>query len=211
MYKATIKRVFDLVVGIPLLFLIAIFLLPFVLISFIHFRGSVFFRQARPGKDEKIFYILKLKTMKDPLGDKQSDAERLTWWGKFLRKTSIDELPQIWNVVKGEMSLVGPRPLLIEYLPHYSPEQRRRHEVLPGITGLAQVRGRNKLSWQEKFEYDVAYVDNLSFLLDLKIIFETVKVVLSFKGVSQDGHATFERFNGNPEGYVFMGSQRLNQ
>ena len=163
-------------------------------------NGKPFFFQTRPGKNARMFRIIKFKTMndiKDAQGQLLPDAQRLTKIGSFVRKTSLDEIPQLINVLKGEMSLIGPRPLLPEYLPLYSPEQYRRHEVRPGITGWAQVNGRNAISWQQKFEYDVWYVDHLSFALDLRILFLTLKKVLIREGINTDGQATTERFKGN--------------
>jgi lipopolysaccharide/colanic/teichoic acid biosynthesis glycosyltransferase len=169
----------------------------------LHFANKgagAFFFQERPGKNGKIFKVIKYKTMtdeRDASGKLLPDAERLTKVGKFVRSTSIDELPQLINVLKGDMALIGPRPLLVQYLPLYSKEQARRHEVRPGITGWAQVNGRNTLSWTEKFKHDVWYVDHYSFLLDLKIIFLTIKKVLIREGISQEGAATMEFFTGN--------------
>lgn len=160
----------------------------------------VLFRQARPGLNGTQFEMIKFRTMtdaRDAMGDMRSDAERLTSFGQFLRSTSLDELPELWNVLKGEMSLVGPRPLLMEYLPLYSQEQARRHDVRPGITGWAQVNGRNALSWNDKFKLDVWYVDNQSFWLDIKILFLTVKKVLIRDGINAEGQATAEKFKGN--------------
>jgi lipopolysaccharide/colanic/teichoic acid biosynthesis glycosyltransferase len=159
------------------------------------------FRQRRPGLGGQTFEILKFRTMRDlrdASGRLLSDAERLTALGQLLRRTSLDELPELWNVVRGDMSLVGPRPLLVEYLPRYSPEQARRHEVKPGITGWAQVNGRNALTWEEKFELDVWYVDHQSLALDLRILLATVRTVLAQGGVSAQGHATMEPFRGSP-------------
>jgi lipopolysaccharide/colanic/teichoic acid biosynthesis glycosyltransferase len=179
-------------------------LLPYTIIACLlrwsYGRGGVFFTQRRAGKDEVIFKLLKFKTMNDQR-NKQGillpDAERLTALGKFIRKTSLDELPQLWNVLKGDMSLVGPRPLLPEYLPLYNDEQKRRHEVKPGITGWAQVNGRNAISWEEKFKMDVWYVENQSFWLDMKILWLTIRKVLVREGINQDGQATMEPFKGN--------------
>lgn len=162
--------------------------------------AGAFFCQERPGKDEKIFKVIKFKSMNDKSdnnGNLLSDAERLTKIGNFIRKTSLDELPQLLNVLKGDMSLIGPRPLLVKYLPLYNEEQKRRHNVRPGITGWAQVNGRNAISWEQKFEYDVWYVDNISFALDLKIVLLTIKKVFVREGISQDGQATMEYFKGN--------------
>lgn len=159
----------------------------------------VLFRQERPGKDERVFTLVKFRTMvdADPARGLVSDADRLTPFGSMLRSTSLDELPTLWNVLRGQMSLVGPRPLLVRYLPHYSPRQRRRHEVRPGITGLAQVSGRNALSWEAKFEKDVEYVDSRSWRLDLQIIVSTVAKVLRRDGISQPGEATASYFTGS--------------
>ena len=164
-------------------------------------HGSpVLFRQPRPGKDGVIFELAKFRSMKNPKTGLETDEERLTKLGRFLRATSLDELPSLWNVLKGDMSLVGPRPLLVEYLPRYSPEQARRHEVRPGITGLAQVSGRNVVGWDEKFALDVEYVDNRSLALDLSILRRTVTSVLKREGISAEGHATMTVFMGtSPE------------
>ena len=157
--------------------------------------SPILFRQQRPGKDERIIELMKFRTMLPVTEEKTTDEQRLTKFGKFLRSTSLDELPSLWNVLRGDMSLVGPRPLLVEYLEHYSPEQARRHEVRPGITGLAQVRGRNEVDWDRRFEYDVEYVDNRSIGLDLKILVDTVTTVLKRDGISQEGHATMPKFS----------------
>lgn len=162
--------------------------------------SPVLFRQVRPGRDGKPFEMIKFRTMRDAVdaqGHPLADAERMTPFGSFLRASSLDELPELWNVLKGDMSLVGPRPLLMEYLPLYSPEQRRRHEVRPGVTGWAQVNGRNALSWEDKFKLDVWYVDNQSLLLDFKILFMTVKKVLVKEGISAEGNVTMSKFTGD--------------
>jgi lipopolysaccharide/colanic/teichoic acid biosynthesis glycosyltransferase len=169
------------------------------LLLFIANRGKPFFTQLRPGKDEKIFKIIKFKTMNDKRdadGKLLSDAERLTSVGKFVRKTSLDEIPQLINVIKGDMSLIGPRPLLVDYLFLYNTEQKRRHEVRPGITGWAQVNGRNTISWEEKFRYDTWYVNHITLLLDLKIILLTIKKVFASKGISSATSVTMEYFTG---------------
>lgn len=194
-----IKRLFDIVIaGIALILLSPILI--FVIWQVRRKMGSpVLFRQIRPGRNAKPFEMIKLRTMgnaKDNDGNLLPDAERLTSFGKLLRATSLDELPELWNVLKGDMSLVGPRPLLMEYLALYTPEQARRHEVRPGITGWAQVNGRNALSWDEKFRLDVWYVDHASFWLDLKILYLTVKKVLLREGISAEGQATAEKFRG---------------
>lgn len=200
MYKHFFKRVIDFAVALCALLVIWPVLL--VITVWLHFANKgagAFFLQERPGKDGKIFRVIKFKTMtdeRDANGNLLPDAERLTKVGKFVRSTSIDELPQLVNVLKGDMSLIGPRPLLTQYLPLYSKEQARRHEVRPGITGWAQCHGRNAISWTKKFELDVWYVDHCSFLLDLKIIFTTIKKVLVREGISQQGQATMEMFNG---------------
>ncbi len=200
MYRSFIKPFLDgLLALVGLLLLSPVFLLV-TLALFMANQGKPFFFQRRPGKNEKIFSIIKFKTMndrKDAQGNLLPDAERLTPAGAFVRKTSLDEIPQLINVLKGDMALIGPRPLLPEYLDIYSPEQKKRHLVRPGITGWAQVNGRNAISWQRKFELDVWYVEHLSFALDLKILLLTVKKVFKTEGISQDGHATMEIFNGN--------------
>ena len=199
-YQEFGKRALDVVLAF-LMFVIffPLFLILF-LILYIHFRGSPFFFQERPGKDSVIFKIIKFKTMRDQTDSKGallSDERRITAIGKAIRKTSLDELPQLINVLKGDMSLVGPRPLLVEYLNLYDSDQARRHEVRPGVTGWAQINGRNAISWQRKFEFDVWYVDHLSFGLDLKILFQTLWNVVRGKGVSQQGHVTVGKFAGN--------------
>jgi lipopolysaccharide/colanic/teichoic acid biosynthesis glycosyltransferase len=195
-----IKRLFDLISSfVGLLFLLPVIVL-IVLLVRLKIGSPIFFKQRRPGLNGEIFNIVKLRTMnndRDKNGNLMSDEIRLTKFGKFLRSTSLDELPGLWNVLKGDMSLVGPRPLLVEYLPLYSVKQSRRHEVRPGITGWAQVNGRNAISWDEKFELDVWYVDNKSIWLDVKILWLTVKKVIRRQGVNKDGHATTEYFKGN--------------
>ncbi len=164
--------------------------------------SPVLFRQIRPGKDGKPFEMIKFRTMRDAVdakGNPLPDSERMTPFGSFLRSSSLDELPELWNVLKGEMSLVGPRPLLMEYLPLYSAEQYRRHEARPGVTGWAQINGRNAISWDDKFKLDVWYVDNRSFWLDLKIVFLTIKKVVVRDGISADGEVTMSKFTGSAE------------
>ena len=201
MYKHFLKRLLDfLLVSFVLLLICPILLLITLWLHFANKGAGAFFFQERPGKDEKIFKVIKFKTMtdeRDAEGNLLPDAERLTKVGRFVRSTSIDELPQLINVLKGDMALIGPRPLLPQYLPLYSKEQARRHEVRPGITGWAQVNGRNAISWTKKFELDVWYVDHCSFLLDAKIFFLTIKKVFVREGISQEGQATMEVFNGN--------------
>lgn len=200
MYKFLIKKVLDSFIA---LFLLIIFMPILILVSLIlisKLSGNPFFIQPRPGKNSKIFYLIKFKTMtdkRDAAGKLLPDKDRITPIGKFIRSTSLDELPQLINVIKGDMSLIGPRPLLIKYLPLYTPEQARRHEVRPGITGWTQVNGRNNLSWEEKFKLDVWYVDNMSFVMDMKILWLTFSKVLKREGINQQGQATMESFRGS--------------
>ena len=200
MYKYFFKRIIDLflaLIGITLL--IPLFIIVTVGLFFAN-QGKPFFFQIRPGKKERLFKIIKFKTMndkKDSDGNLLSDSERLTKIGSFVRKTSLDEIPQLINVLKGDMSLVGPRPLLPQYLPLYNEFQNRRHEVKPGITGWAQVNGRNAISWKQKFEYDVWYVDRVSLSLDFKIVLFTIKKVFIKEGISQEGEVSMEAFKGN--------------
>ena len=200
MYRLFFKKLFDFFCS----FCIIIFFSPlFAVLSIlikIKLGSPVLFTQKRPGYKGKLFTLYKFRTMNnktDVLGNLLPDEERLTKFGKFLRSTSLDELPELFNILKGEMSFVGPRPLLTEYLPLYSDEQKRRHDVKPGLTGWAQINGRNAITWQDKFELDVWYVDNLSFLLDIKILWLTLWRVLKKEGISQQGHATMEKFTGN--------------
>lgn len=201
MYKHGLKRVIDFI----LVFIVLVVIWPILLLItiWLHFANKgagAFFTQERPGKDGKIFRVIKFKSMtdeRDAEGKLLPDAKRLTHVGKFVRATSIDELPQLINVLKGDMALIGPRPLLPEYLPLYSEEQARRHEVRPGITGGAQCHGRNAISWTEKFKLDVWYVDHCSLLTDLKIIFITIKSVLKREGISSATSITMEKFNGH--------------
>ena len=188
------KRAFDLVSSLLLLAALCLPLLVIIVLQIVKLGHPIFFRQTRAGRDGRAFKIFKFRSMRNCQG---SDEERLTAWGQFLRSTSIDELPELWNVLKGEMSLVGPRPLPTIYLERYSPEQARRHEVLPGITGWAQVNGRNGLSWKEQFELDLWYIENRSFLLDLKILCLTVGTVLSRRDIAEKGQATRSEFFGN--------------
>ena len=193
------KRTIDLVLALPALLILLPAMLLVAILTRIYLGKPVLFIQERPGLDCRPFNLVKFRTMKDAVeanGYSLPDAERLTRYGKFLRSTSLDELPGLWNVVKGDMSLVGPRPLLMEYLPLYSSEQARRHDVRPGITGWAQVNGRNALSWEEKFVADLWYVDNQSMALDFKILIMTIVKVLTKDGVSADGEATMSRFTG---------------
>ena len=197
MYRNYIKRLIDLLISlIGFVFLLPILLVVTVLLYFTN-SGKPFFIQSRPGKNGVVFKIIKFKTMndkKDSFGNLLSDEMRLTKIGGFVRKTSLDELPQLLNVIKGDMSLIGPRPLLTNYMHLYSDFQKRRHEVKPGITGWAQVNGRNSINWDKKFEYDVWYVDNLFFLVDLKILFMTLFKVVKSEGINNEGHVTMPTF-----------------
>ncbi|AJD03782.1 N,N'-diacetylbacilliosaminyl-1-phosphate transferase [Campylobacter lari] len=199
MYKNGLKRVFDFFLALILLIVFS----PFIVLIGIVLKivqGSVLFKQARPGLNEKIFYIYKFKTMSDETdenGELLPDELRLKPFGKLVRSLSLDELPQLFNVLKGDMSFIGPRPLLVEYLPLYNQEQKKRHDVRPGITGWAQINGRNAISWEQKFKYDVEYVQNCSFLFDLKIFFMTIVKVLKRSGVNKEGVATTDKFNGH--------------
>ncbi len=201
MYKHFFKRFFDFIISLIVLLLIGWFLI--IVAIWLHFANKgagAFFFQERPGKDSKIFKVIKFKTMtdeRDAEGNLLPDEQRLTKVGKFVRSTSIDELPQLINVFKGDMALIGPRPLLVQYLPLYSKEQARRHEVRPGISGWAQCHGRNAISWTEKFKLDEWYVDHVSLLTDLKVIFITIKNVLMRKDINSATAATMEAFNGN--------------
>lgn len=201
LYRDVFKRAIDIAASAGALLVLS-FPLAAVII-WLHFanRGAgAFFTQERPGKNGKIFKVVKFKTMtdqRDADGNLLPDGERLTKVGRFVRSTSIDELPQLWNVLRGDMSLIGPRPLLVQYLPLYSPEQARRHEVRPGITGWAQCHGRNAISWQKKFELDVWYVDHISFVTDCRVIFTTLKKVLGRADINSSTAATMEAFNGH--------------
>ena len=201
LYSKYIKRAFGFIISlVALICLSPVLLVVTIWLHFANKGAGAFFLQERPGKDAKIFKIIKFKTMtdeRDADGNLLPDAQRLTRIGRFVRSASIDELPQLFNVLKGEMALIGPRPLLVEYLPLYSTEQARRHEVRPGITGWAQCHGRNALSWGEKFKLDVWYVDHCSFITDLKVILYTIKKVILRDGISHAGQATMEAFKGN--------------
>lgn len=200
MYKY-VKRALDFISALFLLIILSPVLALAALLIALQHDGPILFKQERPGKDGKIFTVYKLRTMSteryDKNGRELSDFERMTRLGRLLRKTSVDELPQLFNILKGDMSFIGPRPLLTEYLELYSPEQMRRHEVLPGISGWAQVNGRNTLTWDEKFTYDVYYVDNYSFKMDMKILIKTIANVLSQSGINSDETNTMEKFTGN--------------
>ncbi|MDR3011474.1 MAG: sugar transferase [Sphingobacterium sp.] len=200
MYRHFFKRLFDFFIALIGLIILSPIFIVVTIGLYIANDGKPFFFQSRPGLNERIFKIIKFKTMndkKDTNGNLLSDAERLTPIGAFVRKTSLDEIPQLINVLKGDMAIIGPRPLLIQYLPLYDDKQRRRHDVRPGITGWAQVNGRNAISWTKKFELDVWYVDHVSFLTDLNVFFTTFKKVFKREGISANGHVTIEPFNGN--------------
>lgn len=201
MYKKHIKRLVDICCALAALVVFWWLYIIIAILVRVKLGSPILFKQKRPGKDEKIFELYKFRTMtdeKDERGNLLPDSVRLTNFGKFLRKTSLDELPEAFNILKGDMSVIGPRPLLVEYLPLYNERQKRRHEVRPGLSGLAQINGRNAISWEEKFEYDVQYVDGISFLLDVKIIFMTVwKAFVKEEGISAEGQATMEFFTGS--------------
>ncbi len=202
MYRNCVKRILDIFVSAAVLvFLMPIYFAVAVLVR-IKLGSPVIFCQERPGKDEKIFKLYKFRTMtdaKNKAGELLSDEERMTAFGQMLRSTSLDELPEFWNILLGQMSLVGPRPLLVKYLPLYNAHQKKRHSVRPGLTGLAQVNGRNAQSWEERFDLDVAYAQNITFLGDLKILFKTVATVLKREGIHSEGSATMEAFTGTKE------------
>ena len=199
MYRSFFKRVFDFILSLTDIIIHSPVLLLLTVIGAFLMGGNPFFTQERPGKDGKIFKLVKFRSMnnkRDERGELLPDEKRLTYYGKFLRNTSLDELPELINRLKGDMAIVGPRPLLVRYLTRYSKTQARRHEVRPGLTGLAQVNGRNAISWEEKFRYDVEYVDNLSLMLDIKIILMTVLKVVKRYGISSENSATMEEFMG---------------
>ncbi len=199
MYAKFFKRVIDFVLSLIAIIVLSPVLLILIIIGAIKMKGNPFFTQQRPGKNEKIFKLIKFRTMtnaKDKDGNLLSDEARLTKYGKFLRSTSLDELPELINILKGDMSIVGPRPLLVKYLPLYNEEQRQRHTVRPGLTGLAQINGRNAITWEQKFKLDVEYVKNITFLGDIKIIFGTVLAVLKKDGISSETSVTMEEFRG---------------
>lgn len=199
MYANCFKRVLDFTLSLCAVIVLSPVLLVLTVLGAVKMKGNPFFTQLRPGKDEKIFKLIKFRSMTcetDENGEPLPDEVRLTRYGKILRSTSLDELPELFNIIRGDMSIVGPRPLLVQYLPLYSDEQRRRHSVRPGLTGLAQVNGRNSISWTERFKYDVAYVENISLWNDIQILFLTVKKVLIRDGISSETSETMEDFNG---------------
>lgn len=200
MYKRFVKRCLDFLLSLAALIILSPVLLLVAILVRCKLGSPILFKQERPGLHEKIFCMYKFRTMtdaKDADGNLLPDEVRLTKFGKLLRSTSLDELPELFNILKGDMAIVGPRPLLVQYLPRYNERQHRRHDVRPGFTGLAQVNGRNSISWQEKFEWDVKYVEQVSFLMDMKIIAKTVGVVLKRDGISSETSATMEEFRGN--------------
>ncbi len=199
MYRKYFKRLIDFVLSLAALIVLSPVMLILTVLGAIKMKGNPFFTQLRPGKDEKIFRLIKFRSMtceKDKDGKLLPDERRLTRYGRILRSTSLDELPELVNILKGDMSIVGPRPLLVQYLDRYSPEQKHRHDVRPGLTGLAQVNGRNAITWEDKFKLDVAYVRAVTFIGDLKIIFATVKAVFKRDGISSETSATMEEFMG---------------
>lgn len=202
MYAKYIKRVLDFVLSLMALIVLSPLLVILIILGAVFMRGNPFFTQARPGKNEKIFKLIKFRTMdnrKDKDGKLLLDDVRLNKYGRILRSTSLDELPELINILIGDMSIVGPRPLLVKYLPRYNEEQRHRHDVRPGLTGYAQAHGRNAVTWEEKFKMDVWYTRNISFITDVKVIIDTVKVVLKRDGISSDTSATMEEFMGTKE------------
>lgn len=202
MYKKYVKRWMDFLLSLLAITVLSPIIAVVAVLVRVKLGSPVLFKQPRPGKDEKIFNMYKFRTMtdeRDENGELLPDEVRLTKFGKFLRSTSLDELPELFNTLKGDMSIIGPRPLLVEYLPRYNAEQKRRHEVRPGLSGLAQANGRNAISWEQKFKYDVEYVDHVTFLGDWKIIFQTIWNVLKRDGISSDTAVTMEKFMGTEE------------
>ena len=198
-YERYIKRFLDFTLSLIALILLSPILLVFTVVGIIKMKGNPFFYQQRPGKNEKIFKLIKFRTMtskKDKQGNLLPDEQRLTSYGRFLRSTSIDELPELINILKGDMSIIGPRPLLVKYLPLYNEYQKHRHDVRPGLTGYAQVNGRNTISWEEKFKYDLAYVNDITFLGDWKILLQTLFKVITREGINSENDATMEDFLG---------------
>lgn len=202
MYAKLFKRLIDFILSLIALIVLSPVLLILIILGAIKMKGNPFFTQLRPGKDEKIFKLIKFRTMtneKDADGNLLPDEQRLIKYGRILRATSLDELPELLNIIKGDMSIIGPRPLLVKYLPLYNSEQRHRHDVRPGLTGYAQAHGRNAVSWEDKFAMDVWYTRNVSFKLDVGIFFDTIKAVLTHEGISGEGSATMTEFMGSPE------------
>ncbi len=202
MYAKCFKRVFDFILSLGAIIVLSPILIVLMIVGAVAMGGNPFFTQERPGKRERIFKLIKFRTMnnkKDKRGNLLPDEKRLTAYGKWLRSTSLDELPELFNILRGDMAIVGPRPLLVKYLPRYNKEQHKRHRVRPGLTGLAQVNGRNAISWEDKFRYDVKYVNNVTFKGDLDIIMKTVKAVLHRDGINSETCVTMEEFMGTPE------------
>ena len=202
MYAKCFKRVFDFILSLGAIIVLSPILIVLMIVGAVAMGGNPFFTQERPGKRERIFKLIKFRTMnhkKDKRGNLLPDEKRLTAYGKWLRSTSLDELPELFNILRGDMAIVGPRPLLVRYLPRYNKEQHKRHRVRPGLTGLAQVNGRNAISWEDKFRYDVKYVNNVTFKGDLDIIMKTVKAVLHRDGINSETCVTMEEFMGTPE------------
>ncbi len=202
MYAKCFKRVFDFILSLSAIIVLSPILIVLMIVGAVAMGGNPFFTQERPGKRERIFKLIKFRTMnnkKDKRGNLLPDEKRLTRYGKWLRSTSLDELPELFNILRGDMAIVGPRPLLVKYLPRYNKEQHKRHRVRPGLTGLAQVNGRNAISWEDKFRYDVKYVNNVTFKGDLDIIMKTVKAVLHRDGINSETCVTMEEFMGTPE------------
>ena len=200
MYKYFFKRLFDFVLSLIGIIILSPVFIVLIIVGTIKMKGNPFFCQVRPGKNEKLFKLIKFRSMseeKDKDGNYLSDDVRLTSYGKWLRASSLDELPELFNILVGDMAIVGPRPLLVQYIPLYSDEQHHRHDVRPGLTGLAQVNGRNLLSWKDKFDYDLKYVNNITLVGDIKILFKTVKNVLTHEGINGEGSSTVEYFNGH--------------
>lgn len=205
MYEKYFKRMLDFCLSLFAIVVLSPVLIILMIVGTVAMGGNPFFTQERPGKDEKIFKLVKFRTMnnkKDKNGNLLPDEKRLTAYGKALRASSCDELPELFNILKGDMSIVGPRPLLVRYLERYNKEQHRRHEVRPGLTGLAQVNGRNAITWEEKFRYDVKYVDNITFVGDIDIIFKTIVNVLKHEGISSETSSTMEEFEGTKRGKI---------
>lgn len=199
MYAKYIKRMLDFILSLIALIVLSPLMIIIGILVRIKLGRPVIFKQKRPGKNEKIFTLYKFRTMtdeKDEQGNLLADEKRLTKFGKFLRSTSLDELPELWNILKGEMAIVGPRPLLVEYLPLYNEEQKHRHDIKPGLTGLAQISGRNAIQWEEKFKEDIEYVNNITFIQDTKIILKTFIKVFKKDGINQEGNATMKKFEG---------------
>lgn len=200
-YSKYIKRALDFIISLLALTVLSPLLLVLTLVGAVKMRGNPFFVQERPGRNGRVFRLIKLRSMTNEKknGELLPDEERLTGYGRFLRRTSLDELPELWNILVGHMSIVGPRPLLVKYLPLYNEHQARRHEVRPGLTGWAQVNGRNSITWEQKFDYDVWYVDHVSFALDVRIVMMTVRSVLKREGISGENNATMAEFEGSRE------------